>query len=53
MEAVKRLWGQAFPDDRAWNAPDEIIARKRQVQPDLLLVAEQDAEIVGDSTVGV
>ena len=45
--ALKALWSRAFPNDPPRNAPGLVIARKRKVQPELLLVAE-----VGDLLVG-
>jgi ribosomal protein S18 acetylase RimI-like enzyme len=44
---LEALWSRAFPNDPARNAPALVIAQKRQVQPELLLVAE-----VGDLLVG-
>lgn len=41
------LWQQVFPDDPPWNEPGRLIARKIKTQPELLLVAELDEDLVG------
>lgn len=45
--ALEALWSAVFPDDPPWNAPAAMIDQKLAVQPDLLLVAEQDGQLVG------
>jgi ribosomal protein S18 acetylase RimI-like enzyme len=45
--ALEALWARVFPDDPPRNAPALVIARKRKVQPDLLLVAEVGGVLVG------
>jgi ribosomal protein S18 acetylase RimI-like enzyme len=45
--AVAALWGRVFPDDRPWNAPAAIVARKRAHDDGLFFVATQSAEVVG------
>ncbi len=44
---LEHLWGRVFPEDPPWNAPAIMIENKLKVQPELLLVAEADATIVG------
>jgi len=51
-EAVVVLWKKVFPNDPPWNEPDELIARKRTVQPDLFWVAQDGNEIVGTVLAG-
>ena len=46
-EALVALWAGVFPDDPARNAPKLMIDNKLRVQPELLLVAEDDHGIVG------
>lgn len=46
-DAVVRLWETVFADDPPRNAPGAMIARKRGVQPELLLVALADGMLVG------
>lgn len=46
-DALVRLWATVFADDPPRNAPDRVIARKRTVQPELLLVAFSDGALVG------
>jgi len=46
-EAVVRLWREIFPDAPPRNDPDANIDRKARVQPELFLVAEEGAEIIG------
>ncbi len=46
-ESLVSLWARVFPDDPPRNAPDRMIENKLQVQPELLLVAEDDGSVVG------
>ncbi|HXJ32745.1 MAG TPA: GNAT family acetyltransferase [Candidatus Eisenbacteria bacterium] len=46
-EALERLWAEVFPDDPPRNAPELVIDRKLKVQPELLLVAEDEGTLVG------
>ena len=46
-ESLVSLWDRVFPDDPPRNAPDRMIENKLQVQPELLLVAEDDGSLVG------
>ncbi len=41
-ESLVSLWDRVFPDDPPRNAPDRMIENKLRVQPELLLVAEDD-----------
>lgn len=45
--ALVQLWSQVFPDDPPRNAPELMIDNKLLVQPELLLVAELDTDLVG------
>jgi ribosomal protein S18 acetylase RimI-like enzyme len=45
--ALEALWQRVFPDDPPWNAPALMIEAKLRVQPELLLVGEHGATIVG------
>ena len=44
---LESLWRRVFPDDPPWNAPALMIEAKLRVQPELLLIGECDARIVG------
>ncbi len=46
-ESLVSLWGRVFADDPPRNAPDRMIENKLRVQPELLLVAEDDGSIIG------
>ena len=46
-ESLVSLWDRVFPDDPHRNAPDQMIENKLRVQPELLLVAEDDGSLVG------
>jgi ribosomal protein S18 acetylase RimI-like enzyme len=46
-DAVAALWGTAFPDDRPWNAPRAVIARKRAQRDGLFWVATRAERVVG------
>ena len=45
--AVVALWAEAFTEDPSHNVSEEMIARKLAVQPELFLVGEFDARVVG------
>lgn len=45
--ALERLWSEVFPDDPPANNPAGLIDRKLLVQPELILVAERNAVLVG------
>ena len=50
--AVAALWREVFPDDPAWNVPEEIIDRKLKIQPELFLIAEDEGKIIGTALGG-
>jgi ribosomal protein S18 acetylase RimI-like enzyme len=50
--AVVELWETCFPDDPPWNEPRDVIRRKMTVQPELLLVALVDDQVVGTVLAG-
>jgi len=52
FEGVRALWEEAFPDDPPHNRADVAIPAKLAVQPELLLVAIDDAEVVGTAMAG-
>jgi len=52
LGAVKALWAEAFPDTPAHNVPEDDIARKLRVDPELFLVAVEDATLVGTVMAG-
>ena len=45
--AVAALWDSAFPDDRPWNAPHAVIARKHAQRDRLFWVATRGARVIG------
>ncbi len=49
---VGRLWRAVFPESSGWNIPEQDIARKLTVQPDLFLVACFDSSLVGTAMGG-
>jgi ribosomal protein S18 acetylase RimI-like enzyme len=49
---VAALWREVFDDAPAHNVPEEDIARKLAVQPELFLVAEEGGDIVGTALAG-
>ncbi len=51
-EALLELWAMAFPDDPPRNAPEVILTNKLRVQPELLLIAEGPAGLLGAVIVG-
>jgi ribosomal protein S18 acetylase RimI-like enzyme len=50
-DAVVALW-QAAGLTRPWNDPRRDIARKKQVQRELFLVAEEDGAVIGTAMAG-
>jgi ribosomal protein S18 acetylase RimI-like enzyme len=50
--AVAALWREVFPDEPAHNVPEEVIARKLEVQRELFLVAAEGGEIIGTALAG-
>jgi ribosomal protein S18 acetylase RimI-like enzyme len=50
--SVAKLWATVFPDDLPWNAPSELIHRKKHAQPELFWIAQLDGEIVGTILAG-
>ena len=50
--ATIQLWQEVFPDDPPWNDPSEVIRRKRNVQPELFLVAVVGEQLVGTVLAG-
>ncbi len=46
-EPLISLWSQVFPDDPPRNAPELMIENKLLVQPELLLIAEAEGQLVG------
>ncbi len=51
-DGVVSLWREVFPDAPARNVPEFDIARKRNVQPELFLVAVSEARVVGTAMAG-
>ena len=52
FSGVESLWQEAFPNDAPWNAAATAIAEKLSFQPDLMLVAISDGEVVGSVMAG-
>jgi ribosomal protein S18 acetylase RimI-like enzyme len=50
--AVAALWRRAFAYTPPWNVPEEDIARKLAVQPEVFFVAESGGQIVGTAMAG-
>jgi len=50
--AVAVLWTRVFGEAAPRNAPDRVIAQKREVQPELFLVAELAGDVVGTTLAG-
>lgn len=50
--AVVALFRDVFRDDPPWNEPRTMIRRKLRVQPELFLVAEIEARVVGTVLAG-
>ena len=51
-DGVVALWSMCFPDDRSWNQPREVIRRKLDLQPDLLLVGTLGTRLVATVVAG-
>jgi ribosomal protein S18 acetylase RimI-like enzyme len=49
---VDALWHEVFPNDPPWNRASVAIPEKLAVQPDLFLVAEDAAHVVGAAMAG-
>lgn len=49
---VIALWNVVFPAGAAWNNAEDVIARKRTVQPDLFYVAAHQDRVVGTIVAG-
>ncbi len=47
QKSLVLLWARVFPDDPARNQPELMIRNKLRVQPELLLIAEAEGELVG------
>ena len=52
QENVIRLWEKVFPDAPPHNNPARDIKTKREVQPELFLVAAKDDMLVGTAMAG-
>jgi len=52
FDGVRTLWEEAFPNDPPHNRAEVAIPAKLAVQPDLLLVALDDRQIVGTAMAG-
>ena len=51
-EAVAALWRRVFTGDPPWNEPNDMIARKESVQPDLFLVGVLGERVAGTVLAG-
>ena len=49
---VIALWDSVFPEGAAWNRAEDVIARKRAVQPDLFFVAVKQDRVLGTIIAG-
>ena len=52
FDGVRALWAEAFPDDPPHNRAEAAIPAKLEVQPELLLVALDNGEVVGSAMAG-
>lgn len=52
FEGVSRLWQEAFPDDPPSNRAELSILAKMAIQPELLLIATYDGEVIGTIMAG-
>ena len=52
QDGIVALWNEVFRDDPPWNAPAEMIRRKRGVQPELFLVALVEERVIGTVLAG-
>lgn len=50
--AVIDLWNEVFPGGAAWNKPEDAIAVKMLVQPELFFVALDGEQVVGTVVAG-
>ncbi len=50
--AIVALWSRVFPDDRPWNAPAAIVARKCAQNDGLIFVATLAGSVVGGVIAG-
>jgi len=50
--AVVELWEEVFAGDPPWNAPADMIRRKKTVQPELFLVAHSQEKVFGTVMAG-
>jgi ribosomal protein S18 acetylase RimI-like enzyme len=44
---VVSLWEEVFAGNPPWNAPADMIRRKKTVQPELFFVARSEGEVIG------
>ena len=51
-EGVDALWREAFPHDAPRNRAADAIPKKRAYQPELILVAEKDGQVIGSALAG-
>jgi len=52
FRGVHALWKKVFPDDPPWNAAELAIPAKLSVQPDLLIIALSDEQVIGSIMAG-
>jgi ribosomal protein S18 acetylase RimI-like enzyme len=52
FRGVQELWREVFPEDPPWNTAESAIPAKLAVQPDLLIVALSDDQIIGSIMAG-
>ena len=52
FEGVRAVWEEAFPDDPVRNQAQFAIPAKLQVQPELFVVADNGAAIIGTAMAG-
>lgn len=52
FQGVKSLWEAVFPNDPPWNRAEAAIPAKVAYQPDLLIVADDGAHVVGTIMAG-
>lgn len=52
LEGIDALWREAFPDDQPRHRAEVVIPAKLAFQPDLLLVARDQDQVVGSVMVG-
>jgi predicted N-acetyltransferase YhbS len=49
---MQSLWEEAFPNDSPWNRAENAVPAKLAFQPDLLLVAVDESEVIGSVMAG-